>query len=90
MDDKLIKLEKACIKVKAGNDQMLELIRDLRAEGVSWTRIGKALGVSRQAAWRKYQEVEQREPAGPDLARPGTPAAADSEAPNPVDGASLC
>ena len=26
----------------------------LRARGVSWTRIGQALGVSKQAAWERF------------------------------------
>jgi hypothetical protein len=26
----------------------------LRARGVSWTRVGEALGVSRQAAWERF------------------------------------
>jgi hypothetical protein len=26
----------------------------LRARGVSWTRIGEALGVSKQAAWERF------------------------------------
>ena len=26
----------------------------LRARGISWTRIGEALGVSKQAAWERF------------------------------------
>jgi len=26
----------------------------LRARGISWTRIGQALGVSKQAAWERF------------------------------------
>ncbi len=29
-------------------------VRGLRARGVTWTRIGEALGMTRQSAWEKY------------------------------------
>jgi hypothetical protein len=33
---------------------MHEYVDTLRARGVSWTRIGAALGVSKQAAWERF------------------------------------
>lgn len=36
-----------------------EVIRDLRqSKHATWAEIGAALGVSRQAAWRKYRGVD--------------------------------
>ncbi|MCW2543975.1 MAG: ATP-dependent Clp protease ATP-binding subunit ClpX [Frankiales bacterium] len=29
-------------------------VRGLRSRGVTWTRIGEALGMTRQSAWEKY------------------------------------
>jgi hypothetical protein len=29
-------------------------VRGLRAQGVTWTRIGEALGMTRQSAWERY------------------------------------
>jgi ClpX C4-type zinc finger len=31
-----------------------EYVQVLRERGISWTRIGQALGVSKQAAWERY------------------------------------
>jgi hypothetical protein len=31
-----------------------ELVRDARGAGSTWTEIGEALGVSRQAAWERF------------------------------------
>jgi hypothetical protein len=31
-----------------------DYVKVLRARGISWTRIGQALGVSKQAAWERY------------------------------------
>jgi hypothetical protein len=31
-----------------------DYVSTLRARGVSWTRIGTALGVSKQAAWERF------------------------------------
>jgi len=33
---------------------MHDYVDTLRARGVSWTRIGAALGVSKQAAWERF------------------------------------
>jgi len=45
-------------RVQAGVAQIDAAMHDhvdlLRARGVSWTRIGAALGVSKQAAWERF------------------------------------
>ena len=35
-------------------DVRLEIVRDMRGEGISWNEIGEALGVTRQAARQRY------------------------------------
>jgi hypothetical protein len=35
-------------------DKMTEVVRACRDYGKSWTQIGQALGVSKQAAWERY------------------------------------
>jgi ATP-dependent Clp protease ATP-binding subunit ClpX len=34
--------------------EVAAVVRSLRARGVTWTRIGEALGMTRQSAWEKY------------------------------------
>jgi predicted transcriptional regulator len=31
-----------------------EYVATLRERGISWTRVGEALGVSKQAAWERF------------------------------------
>ena len=40
--------------VAAGEARLMESVRVARAQGRSWTRIGIALGVSRQAARQRF------------------------------------
>ncbi len=40
--------------VEGVRDVLQSQVETLRQRGVSWTRIGKALGVSRQAAWERF------------------------------------
>ncbi|HYN33318.1 MAG TPA: ClpX C4-type zinc finger protein [Ilumatobacteraceae bacterium] len=40
--------------VRRLHDGIGELIHEIRTRGVSWARIGEALGVSRQAAWERF------------------------------------
>ena len=37
----------------------LETVRKARHEGISWTEIATALGVSRQAAWERWHELDE-------------------------------
>ena len=54
-DDELLA---ALARAQAAAPQIDAAMRDfagiLRARGVSWTRIGSALGVSKQAAWERF------------------------------------
>ena len=35
-----------------------QLVRELRAEGWSWAMVGKILGVSKQAAWSRFEDAD--------------------------------
>ncbi len=56
--DELARRSRACVS---------ELVSTARAEGVSWQAIGDALGVSRQAAFKRFDTDDRRETmtAGP-------------------------
>lgn len=41
----------------AADDAITEVVRDMRADGASWSEIGDALGVTRQAAQQRYRTV---------------------------------
>lgn len=43
--------------VEAG---LRDRVADLRARGVSWARIGEALGMSRQSAWERFSTTAER------------------------------
>jgi hypothetical protein len=47
-------LRPATAAVQAVDDVLHEQVGILREREVSWERIGKALGVSRQAAWERF------------------------------------
>ena len=54
-DRKLLKtLRPAAAAVGAVEDTLRKHVQLLRSRGVSWARIGEALGVSRQAAWERF------------------------------------
>jgi DNA-binding Lrp family transcriptional regulator len=36
-----------------------ERVKDARKADASWTEIGNALGVSRQAAWERYRKLDE-------------------------------
>lgn len=44
-------------QVRAGEAQLVEVVAMARAHGRSWTRIGVALGVSRQAARQRFGKL---------------------------------
>lgn len=55
----LARLERKATRVRADNKEIVGIVKALHRLNQSWTVIGKALGVSRQAAWRKYRGVTE-------------------------------
>jgi hypothetical protein len=47
----------------AADDLVLAAVREARARGVSWVMIAWALGVSPQAAHKKYRHLAEQVPA---------------------------
>lgn len=43
-------------------DLLLAVVADMRQSGASWTDVGEALGMSRQAAWEKFATQEYAAP----------------------------
>ena len=39
-------------------EKLGELVRQARADGYTWTQIGQALGMSKQAAWERFSGEE--------------------------------
>jgi hypothetical protein len=54
VEDLLRTLRPSAAAVDAVRDVLQEHVDLLRARGVSWTRIGDALDISRQAAWERF------------------------------------
>jgi ATP-dependent protease Clp ATPase subunit len=54
-DDQLVTaLKPAAATVDATRSVLQAVVDNLRTRGVSWETIGRALGVSRQAAWERF------------------------------------
>ncbi len=54
-DRELLRALRPAVAAVEGAESVLhEQVRILRSRGVTWQRIGKALGVSRQAAWERF------------------------------------
>ena len=54
-DDELLRiLRPAAATVHSVADILKQHVHILRERGITWTQIGKALGVSRQAAWERF------------------------------------
>jgi hypothetical protein len=53
-DELLAALGQAQVAAPQVDAAMRDYVGILRARGVSWTRIGAALGVSKQAAWERF------------------------------------
>ena len=54
----LASLEPAAAAVGGVEQSVRDQVAVLRERGVTWARIGEALGVSRQAAWERYSGEE--------------------------------
>ena len=50
----LASLAKVQAVVTQADAAVHDLVAVLRGRGISWTRIGEALGVSKQAAWERF------------------------------------
>jgi hypothetical protein len=59
VSEKLTKLSRKAHQKQSVSSEILELVTELRRADppASWAKIGGALGVSAQAAWRKYRNV---------------------------------
>ena len=53
-DDLLSSLGRAQALVSQVDSAVHDHVEVLRGRGISWTRIGEALGVSKQAAWERF------------------------------------
>jgi hypothetical protein len=53
-DELLASLARVQTVVSQVESSAHDYVNVLRARGISWTRIGQALGVSKQAAWERY------------------------------------
>jgi ATP-dependent Clp protease ATP-binding subunit ClpX len=40
------------------DDAVGGMVRELRARGISWARVGEALGMTRQSAWERFSNEE--------------------------------
>jgi DNA invertase Pin-like site-specific DNA recombinase len=48
------------VQVRGKIDQSeLAAVRGARQAGISWTEIAAALGISRQAAWERWRELDE-------------------------------
>ena len=57
-DDLLKSLLPAANQLRKTEDVLRNHVATLRKREVTWTRIGEALGVSRQAAWERFSQEE--------------------------------
>jgi ClpX C4-type zinc finger len=53
-DQMLVSLAKIQAAVSQADAAVHDHVAVLRGRGISWTRIGEALGVSKQAAWERF------------------------------------
>jgi hypothetical protein len=57
-DELLASLARGQAVVQQADAAVHEHVAILRGRGISWTRIGEALGVSKQAAWERFSGEE--------------------------------
>ncbi len=54
----LARLGAAARSIAQAEDRLRAAVAELRVRGVSWARIGDALGITRQAAWDRFSGEE--------------------------------
>lgn len=57
-DDLLATLPKVAALSTQVNDQLAFSVTQARSRGITWTRIGAALGTTRQSAWERFSGEE--------------------------------
>lgn len=48
------------MQITASENRLREYVGYARASGASWQQVGRALGVSKQAAWHAFARLEDR------------------------------
>lgn len=51
---KLEKVSQMAAEFSNGEQQLVQAVSEAKSAGHSWSEIGEALGVSRQAAWERF------------------------------------
>lgn len=46
----------AAAELEKAQQRLVDAVREARASGYSWAKIGKLFGVSRQAAWERFHD----------------------------------
>lgn len=58
-DEELLReLPKVAAAGALADEALTKWVRRTRAQGVSWARIGAALGMTRQSAWERFSDAE--------------------------------
>jgi len=53
-------IQRWCEQARLANDHVYDAVAEARKGGMSWTKIGYALGTSGQAAWERYGLTQQQ------------------------------
>jgi hypothetical protein len=53
-DDLLSHLPKVAAASAQAQEQLTVWVRQARSRGITWTRIGESLGITRQSAWERF------------------------------------
>jgi len=53
-DDLLSHLPKVAAASTQAQEQLTVWVRQARSRGITWTRIGESLGITRQSAWERF------------------------------------
>jgi hypothetical protein len=57
-DDLLATLPRVAAASRQVQDELAQAVAEARARGITWTRIGGALGMTRQSAWERFSGEE--------------------------------